>query len=93
MTLREHVLHEALALPPEDRAFVVAALERSLEPPTADDIPDAVGATSPDAVSGDEFLRELQRRSEAYRIGATTARPGADVLADQRRKQAGEAAK
>jgi hypothetical protein len=93
MTLREQVLHEALALPPEDRAFVAAALERSLVPASPDDVPDAITATSPDAISGDEFLRELERRSEAYRTGATTARPAADVLADQRQRQVGERTK
>jgi hypothetical protein len=30
MTHREQVLHEALSLPPEDRAYVAAALEESL---------------------------------------------------------------
>ena len=32
MTLREQVLQEALALPPEDRAFLADHLERSLPP-------------------------------------------------------------
>lgn len=93
MTLREQVLNDALALPHEDRAFVVAALERSLKPAAPEDLPDAVSATDPSAVAGEEFLLELQRRSAAYRTGATTSRSLADALEDQRRKQAGEAMK
>jgi hypothetical protein len=76
MTHREQVLQQALSLPPEDRAYVAAALEESLS------------ATEP---SSAELLTELQRRSSAYRAGATSATPATDVLAEQRRRQAGEA--
>ena len=93
MTVREQVLNEALALPPEDRAFLAAALERSLEPVTPGDLPDAVSAADPAAVAGEEFLLELQRRSAAYRTGETSSRSVVDVLEEQRRKQAGEAMK
>ena len=93
MTVREQVLTDALALPPEDRAFLAAALERSLEAANPDELPDAVSATGPTAVAGEEFLLELQRRSAAYRTGAKTSRPVADVLEDQRRRQAGEIVK
>ena len=92
MTMREQVLQNALSLPPEDRAFVAAALEESLETDSADDVPDAVEGTSASAISGKRLLAELQRRSATYRTGTTTARPATDVLTDQRRKQAGEAA-
>lgn len=80
MTRREHVLQQALALPPEDRAYVAAALEESL------------AAVEPgEASSGAELLAELHRRSSAFRTGATSARLARDVLADQRQRQAGEA--
>lgn len=91
MTLCEQILQNALALPPEDRAFIVAALEQSLESGGIDDVPDAVDAASPRAISDEQLQAELQRRSEAYRAGATSSRPSSDVLADQRRKQAREA--
>jgi putative addiction module component (TIGR02574 family) len=82
MTLCEQILKNALALPPEDRAFIVAALEQSLG------VPDAIDAESPCAISGEELRTELQRRSEAYRTGATSNRSSSEVLDDQRRKQA-----
>jgi hypothetical protein len=87
---REEVLQQALALPPEDRAFVAAALEQSL--PAADrELPaDAVDAGSADALAGADLLTELQRRSATYRAGQTTARSADDVLSDLRRRQAGE---
>jgi putative addiction module component (TIGR02574 family) len=76
MSNREVILQQALALPPDDRAFVATALEQSL-------------AGDGDRLSREEFLAELQRRSAAYRTGATTARPAAEVLADLRRLQTG----
>jgi putative addiction module component (TIGR02574 family) len=78
MTHREQVLQQALSLPPEDRAFVAAALEESLMEP-------GQGASS------EELLSELQRRSSAYRAGTSIAKPAEDVLAEQRQRQAGEA--
>ena len=80
MTHREHVLQQALSLTPEDRAYVAAALEESL----------SATEPSPNACSA-ELLAELQRRSSAFRSGGTSARPATDVLAEQRRRQAGEA--
>jgi putative addiction module component (TIGR02574 family) len=77
MADREAILQQALALPPDDRAYVATALEHSL---TSDG----------DPMSSKDFLGELERRSAAYRAGATTARPAAEVLADLRRRQAGE---
>jgi Putative addiction module component len=60
---REEILQQALALPPEDRAYVAVALESSL------------GANGENQiVSGTEMLTELQRRSAAYQAGETTAR-------------------
>jgi putative addiction module component (TIGR02574 family) len=76
MSNREVILQQALALPPDDRAFVATALEQSL-------------AGDGDPLSSEEFLAELQRRSAAYRAGTTTARPAAEVLADLRRLQTG----
>jgi hypothetical protein len=83
---REEVLQQALALPPADRAFVAAALEQSLGVL----VPDAIDGESGDACAGADFLKELQRRSAAFRSGQTSARPVQDVLADLRRRQAGE---
>ncbi len=75
MMHREDILQQALALPPEDRAFVAAALEESLSA----------------AECGTELLAELDRRSAAFHSGKSTARTAADVLHDQRQRQAGEA--
>jgi len=75
MTPREEILQQALALSPEDRAVIAAALEDSL----------AESARS-DSASTD-FLRELQQRSAAFQAGQTTARPGADVIADLKARQ------
>lgn len=79
MDQREDILQQALALPLSDRAFVIAALQESL--PT-----DAAGRGSSDAISGDDFLAELRRRSEAYRNGTMAARPAAEILAELRAK-------
>jgi putative addiction module component (TIGR02574 family) len=75
MSDRELIL-QALALPPDDRAYVATALEQSL-------------SVDGDPMSNEEFLAELQRRSAAYRARTTTARPPAEVLADLRRRQSG----
>ena len=77
---REQILQQALSLPPEDRACVAAALEASL--PAAEP-----GREKSNAA----LLTELQRRSSAYRAGTTSARPAAEILAEQRKRQAGEA--
>lgn len=77
MSSREDVLQQALALSAEDRAYVVIALEHSLEP---------------EADAADEFIKELHRRSAAYRSGETTARPADEVLAELRQRQNSEAA-
>jgi putative addiction module component (TIGR02574 family) len=77
MANRDAILQQALALPPDDRAFVATALEQSL-------------AGHGDPMSSEEFLAELRRRSAAYRTGTTTARPAAEVLADLRRRHTGE---
>ena len=53
MSDREVILQQALALPPDDRAYVATALEHSL-------------AGEGDPMSSQEFLAELQRRSAAY---------------------------
>ena len=77
MVDRESLLQQALALPPDDRAYLAAVLEDSLG-----------GAGYP--ISCQDFLAELQRRSAAYRAGTTTSRAMAEVLADLRRRLAGE---
>ena len=78
MTQREQILEQALSLPPEDRAFVAAELEESLS------------MTGGQNGSPAELLAELMQRSAADRAGKTSSRPAAEVLADQRRRQAGE---
>jgi hypothetical protein len=69
------ILLHAMALPPEDRALVAAALEQSLEAPKP-------GADV-------DLLAELQRRSAAFRQGGP-ARSANEVLADLRQRQAQE---
>jgi len=76
MSDREAILQQALALPPDDRAYLATALEDSL-------------AAGTDSISNEELLTELSRRSAAYRAGETTARPAAEVLADLRKRQSG----
>jgi putative addiction module component (TIGR02574 family) len=76
MSDREVILQQALALPPDDRAYLATALEDSL-------------AADTDPTSNEELLAELSRRSAAYRAGETTARPAAEVLADLRNHQSG----
>jgi hypothetical protein len=79
MMHREQVLQQALSLPPEDRAYLAAALEESL--PAAQPSREESKAA---------LLTELQRRSTAYRAGTTSARAAAELLAEQRQRQAGE---
>jgi putative addiction module component (TIGR02574 family) len=76
MSDREAILQQALALPPDDRPYLATALEQSL-------------AGDSDRPLNEELLAELQRRSAAYGVGATTARAAADVLAALRRRQSG----
>ena len=87
MSHREEVLRQAMALPMEYRAYVVTVLERSLnegEVSTCD--PECPN----DGVSGNALLTELERRSAAYRAGATTARSAADVVAGMKSRQSNE---
>ncbi len=59
MSDREQVLQQALSLSPEDRAYVVGALE------------DSLAGVDPLGLNGDGILlAELQRRSAAYEAGA-----------------------
>jgi hypothetical protein len=83
MSLHEKILDQALALPPEDRAFVAVELERSLcAAPDTDE-----GSAQENGAATAAFHAELQRRSAAYRAGSTTARGAEDVLADLERRQ------
>ena len=75
MATREEIARQALALPPEDRAYVVLELQRSFISE-----PDRPATDSNSA----EFLAELKRRSAAYQAGQTTVRPAEDVLTDLR---------
>ncbi len=81
MATREEIERQALALPPEDRAYLVFELERSFA-----EEPDRPATTTGNA----ELLAELKRRSAAYRDGKTTARPAADVMTDLRKVASSE---
>jgi hypothetical protein len=87
MTLRDHVLQQALALPVHDQAYVAHELENHLFANLPPETDEAAG------VSGDALLAELRRRSAAHRAGTTTARDAANVMADLRQRQAQELAK
>lgn len=89
---RDEILQKALALPPDDRAYVASALEESL---AADDDSQRI---APHAVTGGvaeegNLAAELQRRSAAFRNGTTTSRPADEILADMRRRQQAETSK
>jgi putative addiction module component (TIGR02574 family) len=75
MSQIDDILQQALALPPADRASVVAALQESLSPKDG----------GVDAIAGNEFLAELHRRSAAFKDGSMPARPAAEVVAELRR--------
>ena len=89
MSQREAVLQQALALPTEDRAYVVSILERSLACNDRTQTGATLESDGPSHSSA-ELQRELEHRSAAYRAGSTTARPAADVLADLNCRQIGE---
>ncbi len=84
MTLREQILQDALALPPDDRAFVVDQLEQSL---------DKGGFASPEIAAA--WAQEIGQRVAAYDRGEIQAED-ADVvlqrmrsfLAEHRRRKA-----
>lgn len=87
----ENVLLQALALPPEERAQVVVALERSI----GDDAwpPHEVPEDSPNAVLGAELLGELRRRSDAVRTGSAQTFAAEEVIAELIRRQNAEDAR
>jgi putative addiction module component (TIGR02574 family) len=62
MTMREQVLQEALALPPEDRAFVVERLDQSLNQGEF---------ASPEIAAA--WTAEIDRRIAAYERGEVPA--------------------
>lgn len=89
MSHRDDVLRQAMALPAEDRAYVLTILERSLNG-NAGNLSTEETETAGEGLSGDALLAELRRRSAAYRAGTTTARPAAEVLADLKARQSSE---
>jgi len=91
MSERDEIVQQALGLPPEDRAYVAAALAQSLATPPAE-FPVVADAPGSGTLTDGEFLRELQRRSEAIRSGHMPTRSAADVLAELLRRQAAESA-
>lgn len=88
MSDRDNVLRQAMALPAEDRAYVVTVLEHSLSR-TGEGLNRAKELPT-DSVSGDALVAELKRRSADYHAGSAKARPAADVLADLNARQASE---
>ena len=77
---RDQVLQQALALSPEDRVFVISALEQSLPAQDAG----SVNATG-------ELLQQVQSRSAAFRESKSHSKGAAQLIAEQRRRQADEA--
>jgi putative addiction module component (TIGR02574 family) len=74
MTLREKIAEQALALPPEDRAFVAELLERSLA---------TEAFTTPELAA--EWAAEVTRRVEAYGRGETQAVDAATAMQELRK--------
>ena len=74
MTLRERVLQDALALAPEDRAFVVDQLEQSL---------DKGGFASSEIASA--WAQEIEKRVAAFERGDMAA-DDADVVLPRMRR-------
>jgi hypothetical protein len=75
MTLREQVLESALALSPEDQAFVVDELEQRLS---------ASGFVSPEVAAA--WGAEIDRRISAFQRGESHAED-ADVVKGRMREQ------
>jgi putative addiction module component (TIGR02574 family) len=73
-TQRDHILEQALALPPEDRFIVADALEQSLSDDTFD---------SPEIAAA--WAVEIERRLAEYDRGETTA-ISSDVVLENARK-------
>lgn len=88
MSHRDELLRQAMALPAEDRAYVVTILARSLA--GADEAIAGDLEMPGDALAGEALQAELERRSLAYRAGTTVARGAAEVIADLKARQASE---
>ncbi len=73
MTVREQVLQDVLALPPEDRAFVAEHLERSL---------DHGQFASPEIAAA--WTAEIDRRIDAYERGELLASDADESIARMR---------
>ncbi len=73
MTIREQVLQEALALPPEDRAFLAEQLDQSL---------DHGQFASPEIAAA--WTAEIDRRIEAYERGEVQASDAESSIARMR---------
>lgn len=71
MIQRDQILEQALALPPEDRAFVADALEQSLS---------TGGCATPEIAAA--WAVEIKRRLEAYDRGEMEAVDGDTFLED-----------
>jgi putative addiction module component (TIGR02574 family) len=74
MTLRDQVLQEALALPPQDRAFVVERLDESLNQGEF---------ASPEIAAA--WTAEIDRRIAAYKRGDVQALDAATSVDRMRR--------
>lgn len=77
MISRDEILQQALALPPDERAFLADALQESL--PSC--------ACHPQPSQGSDLTNELRRRSSGYRNGHARSCDAAEVLVDLRRRQ------
>ena len=73
MTLREQIAQQALALPPQDRAFLADLLDQSLN---------ADGFSTPELAA--EWAAEVARRIEAYDRGETHAIDAVTAMREMR---------
>lgn len=75
MTLRDQLVEQALALPPEDRAFLADTLEQSL---THD------GFATPEIAAA--WAEEIERRIAAFDRGEVSAVPTDEALGNIRKR-------
>lgn len=73
MSERDVILQQALALTPEDRIVVIAALEKSLD--------------AEEREISDELLKELDRRMAEYELGTAVVYSASEVIAELRQRQ------
>ncbi len=84
----EQVIQTLFSMPVEDQRIVAAALEQRLSASEDEHLGQPIPEDSSAAVSGEDFLKELQRRSAAFRDGTMSSRPAAEAIAELRQKLA-----